>query len=140
MTETFPIPEEINQFYESKEKYGKTASGQSKYELHNYLECKSGNKYEIGIVPEIEIETGKAIEINETKFLHKIKSIEYKENGVRQKLNLSVLLDPYVLFYIILTLGITVVHIFKKHALIEYGLCIFSGVMYALTFVYLYYL
>ena len=140
ITNSFSIPEEFDQFYESREKYGRTSSGKSRYELHNYLKCKSGNIYEIGIIPDLEIQSGKEIEISQTKFLDKVKSFQFNENGIIKKVNLSVLMDPYILVFLNLMLLITVIYIAKKHALIEYGLFVFSGVTYSLAFVYLYYL
>lgn len=140
LTNSFSIPEEFEQFYESKKTYGRNTTGQSRYELHNYLECKSGNVYEIGIIPEVKIRTGTEIQINETKFLNKVKSFRFRENNSLQEINLSVLLDLYLLIFSILTIIISIVYIFRKHALIEYVLNIFSVALYSLTFVYLYYL
>ncbi len=139
LTNSFSIPEEIEEIYVTRKNYGSTSSRSSRYEIHNFLYCKSGNKYEIGIVPELDIKRGEKVEILETKFLKKVKSFEFKENGNTKKVNVSFLLDPYILVFSILTFLFTIWYVYKNHALIEFALNIFSLLNYALTFVYLYY-
>lgn len=139
LTNSPSIPEEIEVIFATRKNYGSTSSGSSRFEIHNFLYCKSGNKYEIGIVPEIDIKRGEKVEVVKTKFLNKVKSLEFKENGNTKKINLSFLLDPYILVFSILTFLFTIWYVYKNHVLIEFGLNMFSLLNYALTFVYLYY-
>ena len=42
ITNSNPISEELEKFYIVKNQYGTTSTGGSRYEIHNYLSCKSG--------------------------------------------------------------------------------------------------
>ena len=95
-----------------------------------------GKKYKIGIVPQINIQRGEIIKITETKILNKVKLFEFKENGNIKKVNLSFLLDSYVLVFSILTLFVTICYVYKNHPLTEFALSVFSVLNFALTFIY----
>jgi ribosomal protein S17 len=140
LTNNYPFPEELDEFYKTEQKYGQSLSGLKRYEIHNYIYCKSGNKYKIGIIPDTEIKSGQSITITETKYLGKVKTIEYQEAGIKNNIHVSFLLDPYICVFAFLTLIITVVNIFRTHALYEFALTIFSVLIYMVCFVYLYYL
>ena len=72
-------------------------------------------------------------------FLNKVKLFEFKENGNIKKVNLSFLLDSYVLVFSILTLLVTICYVYKNHPLTEFALSVFSVLNFALTFIYLNY-
>ena len=139
ITNSNPISEELEKFYIVKNQYGTTSTGGSRYEIHNYLSCKSGKKYKIGIVPQVNIQKGEIVKITETKILNKVKLFEFKENGNIKKVNLSFLLDSYVLVFSILTLLVTICYVYKNHPLTEFALSVFSVLNFALTFIYLNY-
>ena len=139
ITNSNAISEELEKFYIVKNQYGTTSTGGSRYEIHNYLSCKSGKKYKIGIVPQVNIQKGEIVKITETKFLNKVKLFEFKENGNIKKVNLSFLLDSYILVFSILTLLVTICYVYKNHPLTEFALSVFSVLNFALTFIYLNY-
>jgi len=139
-TSSFSIPEIFHGFSEAKYKYSRTKSGNQLFEINKFLYAQSGNRYHIGIIPKLSPEIGQPIEIQITTFLGKVKSISFKSNGKDNiTLSLSFLLDYYVIAILILTVVITIASAFYNHALLDYGLMIFSGVTCAIAAAYIFY-
>jgi len=134
VTNSYAIPEQIDQIYSTKQGSGK------RYEIHNYLKCVSGNKYEIGIVPDIQLDYGKSIVVIQTDILSKTKSIKFEQGKIAKNIYVSFLLDPYICVFVFLTLIFSLINIFYTHALGEFVLCIFSVFIYIISIIYLCYL